>query len=331
MPTTDPFSLTILKALLKAKGGFVSGNTLADQLGVSRVSVWARMEQLRSQGFEFEAVTRKGYRILKKPDSLNALLTFAYLKHAESCPDLIFLSSIDSTNDHATRLLANDYEAPFIVISNQQTMGRGRMGRIWHSPPSSNLYLSFGSRPFVRPDRMQLFTLWMGVYVARHLRKWLKSTIGIKWPNDLYHDGKKLGGMLTEARVDADSLKELVFGIGLNVNQTPNDWPKELQGVATSLRELTDRKLDLNKTAALLIEAIHSGYVAFLGADIRNKFEDMWPQFDILKGRHIEAETRDGILEGMATGLDNRGSLILKTTEGKLKTLNSGDVHIKRR
>lgn len=331
MPTFDPHSLTILKALLKAKDGFVSGNTLAEQLGVSRVSVWGRMEQLRSQGFEFEAVRRKGYRITKKPDSLNPLLTYSYLDDLKDCPELVFLSTIDSTNDHASRLLANDYEAPFIVISNQQTLGRGRMGRTWHSPPSSNLYMSLGSRPYVRPDRMQLFTLWMGVYVARLLRTRLSLDIGVKWPNDLFVEGKKLGGMLTEARVDADTLRELVFGIGLNVNQTQRDLPNELKHSASSLRELTGREQDLNRIAALLIEAIYTGYQAFLAGNIRATFEDMWPDFDILKGQLIQAETRNGNIQGVAQGLDDRGSLILKLKQGRLTTLNSGEVHIQRR
>lgn len=330
MPQTDLNSLIILKVLLRAKENFVSGNHLAEKLGVSRVSIWGRMEQLRSQGFEFEGITRKGYRIIKKPESLNALLTRAYLTNPDECPDLVFLKTIDSTNAHATRLLANDYEAPFFVISNQQTLGRGRMGREWHSPPSSNLYMSFGSRPHVRPDRMQLFTLWMGVYVARHLRDWLDLDIGIKWPNDLFHSGKKLGGILTEARVDADSLRELIFGIGLNVNQTAKNWPDDLKDTATSLRELKGSELDLNKTTALLIEAIYKGYQAFLAGNIRANFEIMWPEFDILKGQTIEAETRDGAIQGVAVGLDNRGSLILKTTNGNVTTLNSGDVHLKR-
>lgn len=331
MSDLDRISLTILKTLLEAKNGFVSGNLLADKLKVSRVSIWARMEQLRNQGFKFEAVTRKGYRIVEKPKALNDLLTTTYLKNQKSCPELIFLSTIDSTNDHASRLLANDYEAPFFVISNQQTLGRGRMGRHWHSPPSSNIYMSFGSRPYVNPDRMQLFTLWMGVYVARSLREWLNADIGVKWPNDLFYHGKKLGGMLTEARVDADSLRELVFGIGLNVNQSQSDWPEDLVHTATSLRELTGHELDLNKTAAILIEAIHAGYKAFLTGNIRNTFEDMWPEFDMLKSQSIEAETRQGTLHGVAQGLDNRGALILRTSEGRLTSLNSGEVHIRPR
>jgi BirA family transcriptional regulator, biotin operon repressor / biotin---[acetyl-CoA-carboxylase] ligase len=329
MNTSDHSSVLILKALLEAKDGFVSGNILAEQLGVSRVSIWSRMEQLRSQGFEFEAVTKKGYRITKHPESLNPLLVSAYLDDPHSRPELIFLSTIDSTNDHASRLLANDYEAPFFVISNQQTLGRGRMGREWHSPPSTNSYLSFASRPLVSPDRMQLFTLWMGVYVARYLREWLKSDIGIKWPNDVFFSGKKLAGMLTEARMDSDTLKELVFGIGLNINQDCDDWPPQLKQSATSLREITGERHDLNRTTALLIEAIFKGYRSFLEGNIRETFESMWPAFDILKGKTIEVETRSGFIEGIASGLNNSGSLILTKPNGETITLNSGDVHVK--
>lgn len=330
MPESERKTLTILKTLLDAKDGFVSGNTLADEVGLSRVSIWSRMEKLREQGFEFEAITRKGYRILGKPEALNSWLTRAYLGEASSRHELVFLSSIDSTNDHATRLLSDNYEAPFFVIANEQTLGRGRMGRQWHSPPSSNLYLSFASRPNVRPDHMQLFTLWMGICIAQHLRTRLKIEIGIKWPNDLFFQQKKLGGILTEARVDADNLRELVFGFGLNVNQAQEDWPADLKQSAVSLRELHGRKLDLNKITAQLISAISAGYEAFISDNIRNEFEDLWPQLDVLKGQFVEAESRGGPVEGIACGLDNHGSLIVKTNKGKLVTLNSGNVHLKR-
>ena len=121
MPGSDRKTITILKALLEAEDGFVSGNRLANELGLSRVSIWSRMEKLRDQGFEFEAVTRKGYRIVKKPEALSSWLTRAYLEDSTIDYELVFLSSIDSTNDHATRLLANDFEAPFFVIANEQT------------------------------------------------------------------------------------------------------------------------------------------------------------------------------------------------------------------
>ncbi|MBH53532.1 MAG: biotin--[acetyl-CoA-carboxylase] ligase [Opitutaceae bacterium] len=330
MPGSDRKTITILKALLEAEDGFVSGNRLANELGLSRVSIWSRMEKLRDQGFEFEAVTRKGYRIVKKPEALSSWLTRAYLEDSTIDYELVFLSSIDSTNDHATRLLANDFEAPFFVIANEQTLGRGRMGRQWYSPPSYNLYLSFASTPNVRPDRMQLFTLWMGACIAQHLRNRLNLDIGIKWPNDLYFDQKKLAGMLTEARVDADSIRELVFGLGLNVNQVQDDWPADLKQSAISLREPYGRKLDLNRMAAQLISAISTGYETFISDNIRNDFEDLWPQLDVLQGQFIEAESRDGPVEGIASGLDNHGSLIVKTNKGKLVTLNSGEVHLKR-
>ena len=328
MPVMDTATLTILKALLNAKDGVVSGNFLTRKLGIGQVDICSRMEELCSQGFEFEAVGHKGYRLTKKPDCLNAWLTAAYLDGEEDVPELIFLSSIDSTNDHATRLLARHYDAPFFVVSNEQTNGRGRMGRKWYSPPSRNLYLTFASRPQFELDRIQRFTLWMGACIASHLRDWLDVKIGLKWPNDLYFEGKKLGGMLTEARGDADTVCELVFGVGLNVNQQKEDWPIELRNTATSLREIIGNSLDLNRCSAQLIQSILAGYRQFAHGSIRHTFEELWPPLDVLQSKSIKAEVRGEVVSGIASGLDDRGSLIVKTVSGKLITLSSGEVHI---
>ncbi len=328
MPVPVDSNLTILRTLLAAEEDFVSGNDLAEALGMSRVSVWGRMEKMREYGFEFEAVTRKGYRLSKKPDNLNEWMTRAYLEPSLDLPELVFLNSIDSTNSHATRLLANDFEAPFIVLANEQTAGRGRLGREWFSPPGANLYLSFAARPNVEPNRMQLFTLWMGVFIANELRQWLDLPLGIKWPNDLYFDKKKLGGMLTEARVDADAIRELIFGMGININLSPKQLPAELSEKATSLSTIAGRPLDVNKTAAKLIQAISAAYSQFLKGGVRKQFENLWPDFDVLKGQAINVTIKDEPIEGTAIGLDDMGSLILKTSKGKLMTLNSGEVHI---
>lgn len=330
MPAPIDSNLIILRTLLAAGDEFVSGNDLADALGMSRVSVWGRMEKMREYGFEFEAVTRKGYRLSKKPDSLNEWMTQAYIDPGLDLPSLVFLNSIDSTNSHATRLLANDFDAPFILLANEQTAGRGRLGRKWFSPPGANLYLSFAARPNVPPNRMQLFTLWMGVFIANELREWLDLPISIKWPNDLYFENKKLGGMLTEARIDADAIRELIFGMGLNINLSSNQLPDELKETATSLSALAGRPLDVNKTAAKLVQAISTAYTQFLQGGVRKQFENLWPNFDVLKGRTITAMVKNKQVEGIASGLDDMGSLILKTKTGKILTLNSGEVHIAR-
>ncbi len=328
MSATDPTTSALLKALLTAQGGYVSDGELARQTGGAREDVRCRLEPLQSEGFRFERVANRGYRLTQKPTSLNAWATAAFLLGQEEIPELIFLSSIDSTNDHAARLLAQNYDAPFFVVTNEQTKGRGRMGRKWHSPPSRNLYLSFASRPRVKQDRIRHFTLWMGARIARDLGQWLGVNIGLKWPNDLYYEGRKLGGMLTETRGDADTVRQLIFGIGLNVNQRRKDWPAELGDSATSLREIIGQSLDLNRANARLIESVWSAYGHFAAGSIRRPFEDLWPGLDALRGRSIRAEMGGEVYSGIASGLDDGGSLIVKTGSGKLIALHAGNVRL---
>lgn len=328
MCTNDPKTLALIKALLMAGDRYVSEHELARETGVDGEAVASRLEPLQSEGFGLERVPTRGYRLTRKPNALNALATAAFLHGKEPIPELIFLSSIDSTNDHATRLLAQDYDAPFFVVSNEQTKGRGRMGRKWHSPPSRNLYLSFASRLRVNHHRMKRFTLWMGARIARDLGRWLGVNIGLKWPNDLYYEGRKLGGMLTETKGEANTVRELVFGIGLNVNQQWEDWPPELGASATSLREILGHSVDLNRANARLIRSVWSAYKPFSTGSIRRPFEELWPNLDVLQGKFVTAEKGGETVSGIASGLDDVGSLIVKTGSGKLVTLNAGKVRL---
>ncbi len=215
MPTAEHI---ILRELLAREPNWVSGTSLAAKLGISRVAVWQHMEKLRGAGFTFEAQRARGYRIAARPAALHAALVETQLRVRPRAFSLLVLDEIDSTNDEAARQLSAGRPTPFAVMARRQTRGRGRFGRLWHSGASSNLYASFAFRPRVEPDRMQTFTLWMGVNLCELLVKFASVTPGIKWPNDILFEGRKAGGMLTEARVDSDQIRDLVFGLGLNVN-----------------------------------------------------------------------------------------------------------------
>ena len=210
----------ILCELLDHDPDFVSGTALARKLGMSRVGVWMHMEKLRAQGFEFEALRNHGYRIRRPPAELNPLLVQAYLKPRRQPLDLLWLPEIDSTNAEAERQLAAARPTPFVVLARRQSLGRGRFGRVWHSAGHGNLYASFVFRPRLEPGRMSTFTLWMGANLCDLVANFCSLQPGLKWPNDLYFGGRKFGGMLTEARIDADQIRDLVFGLGLNVNHS---------------------------------------------------------------------------------------------------------------
>ncbi|MBI5381636.1 MAG: biotin--[acetyl-CoA-carboxylase] ligase [Opitutae bacterium] len=331
MSSHSPSSeLVILRELLAHDPGFVSGSKLADKLGVSRVAVWQHMEKLRAQGFAFHAVRARGYRLTRRPAGLNATFVEALLHgRAQDC-QLVLLDEIDSTNDEASRQLGSGREVPFVVIARRQTRGRGRFGRTWHSDKVGNIYASFGFRPLLSPERMQTFTLWMGVNVCELVSTFSKSVPGLKWPNDLLFGGRKAGGMLTEARIDSDQIRDLVFGVGLNVNAASDSWPAEIGRRATTLAEEAQAPLDLNRFTAALIDRVLAAYDQFVAGTYRENFADLWHRFDLLRGKNVAVLQGACRFAGTAAGIDDEGSLLLRDDGGRLQRFRAGEVTLEK-
>ncbi|MDP3070077.1 MAG: biotin--[acetyl-CoA-carboxylase] ligase [Opitutaceae bacterium] len=321
---------TILRELLAAGTEWVSGTTLAAKLGVSRVAVWQHMEKLRAAGFTFEAQRAHGYRIAARPATLFGPLIELEQRLRPRGFTLIVLDSVDSTNDEAARQLAAGRATPFAVLARKQTRGRGRFGRTWHSDSSANLYASFAFHPRVEPERMQTFTLWMGVNVCALLEKFTGLAPGIKWPNDLLYDGRKAGGMLTEARIDADRIRDLVFGLGLNVNSPATAWPADLAKRAVSLAEVTGAPLDLNRLAAALVGRVLLAFQTFADGEHLKTFADLWHRHDVLRGKTISLLEGGRRHTGTVTGLDDEGALLLRDARGKAHRFRAGEVTLEK-
>ena len=329
-PTSSP-DFVILRALLEHEGQYVSGNLLGEKLGMSRVSIWHHMEKLRRQGFGFETVRSRGYRLIRRPEGLNAILVAAHLgPRARSCR-LTFLGEVDSTNDEAARLLAAGRPAPLTVLARRQTRGRGRLGRAWHSADNGNLYVSFAFRPRLEPGRMQTFTLWMGVNVCELIANFCGATPGLKWPNDLLFDARKAGGMLTEARIDADQIRDLVLGLGLNVNSPAGSWPGDLSRKAISLSEHVGSPLDINRFTAALIGRVLLAYDRFIDGEYRKTFADLWNRYDVLRGRPVTVLEGPQRQTGVALGIDDEGALLLRDERGRSRRFRAGEVTLEKR
>ena len=322
----SPTEVTILRELLAAENGFVSGTRLARSLGVSRVAVWMQLQKLIKQGFVFEVVRSKGYKLVQTPPLLHAALVQAYLSGRPRAPHVICLDRVDSTNSEAERQLAAGCPVPLIILAREQTQGRGRRGRPWHSPASGNLYSTFVFRPELEPARMHDFTLWMGLNICELVANFCKIQPGLKWPNDLHVNGRKAGGMLTEARIDADQIRDLVFGLGLNLNGQPQDLPRELQRTATSLAEATAAPVDLNRFAAALIGRVIAAYNQFVDGGYRDKFAELWARYDVLRGRPVSVIQGTRTVTGLATGIDNEGSLLVRLPTGRTERFRAGEV-----
>jgi BirA family biotin operon repressor/biotin-[acetyl-CoA-carboxylase] ligase len=322
---------SILLAFLEADGEPVSGDRLAKELGVSRVAIWSRLERLRATGYVFTASTRKGYALRSVPRHLDPALLDAHLRRLKVSPKVEFLAEVDSTNSEAERRLAVGQEAPFAVFARTQKAGRGRLGRKWHSAPTGNLYLSLAFRPFIPPDRLKPFTLWMGLALCAHVEKTLGLKLGLKWPNDLQSpDGRKVAGMLTEARLDADSVRELVFGVGLNLTGAPKDFPAELRTTAGSLEAALGSPLDLNREAAGVIAALFRAWEQFEEGTWSRSFRKLWTHHDVLAGKSVRVGLRGDPIAGVVDGIDDEGSLILRTGGGRRAIVSSGEVTLRK-
>jgi BirA family transcriptional regulator, biotin operon repressor / biotin---[acetyl-CoA-carboxylase] ligase len=327
MPTAEH---VILRELLARESQWVSGATLATKLGISRVAVWQHMEKLRAAGFTFEAQRSRGYRIASRPPTLYAPLIETQLKVHPRGFSLLVLDEIDSTNDEAVRQLSAGRPAPFAILARRQTRGRGRFGRTWHSESSGNLYGSFAFRPRVEPERMQTFTLWMGLNVCELLANFAQVTPGIKWPNDILFDGRKAGGMLTEARVDADQIRDLVFGLGLNVNSPAGGWPGDLARRAVAVADIAGGPLDLNRLAAALIGRVLLAYQIFAEGDHLKTFADLWHRYDLLRGKPVTLIEGGRRHHGIVTGVDDEGALLLRDDHGKVARFRAGEVTLEK-
>jgi BirA family biotin operon repressor/biotin-[acetyl-CoA-carboxylase] ligase len=326
----QPTQEHLLTLLLDASGDFVAGRALQERLGVSRPAIHQIVERLRPLGFEIEAKRHSGYRILAEPQVTNQLIFDAYRPLVLGMPKVHYYEETDSTNSTAERLLAEGAETPFVVVAGSQTAGRGRRGRRWHSPSGGDLYASFAFHPNRSPREMPSITLWFGLSLARFLREQLGVPVKLKWPNDLLLDGRKLAGMLTEARIDADQIRDLIFGLGLNLLSDVEEWPPEVRAVATSLRDAGGDELRhwRHRFLSRLFAAVCQAYKAFETGEVTGELPQLWKEFDALRGKTITLQASKEGVEGVAEGIDSEGRLVLRLPSGSLQAFSAGEVTI---
>ena len=328
-PPKDP-GLFLLRTLLAASPRYVSGTYLASGMKMSRVGVWSRVNKLRSQGIVIEAARNRGYRLAEEPLLLNQSLLDAHLDAiSANCPCLVF-DTVDSTNSQAERLLNNDRKTPFAVFANQQEKGRGRLGRKWHSPATGNLYLSVAFRPELPVRELPVASLWFGLRICQFLRKQTGLNLLVKWPNDLFLEGRKIGGMLAEANIDVDCIRGLVLGVGLNVNARKKHFPKTLARLASSLAENTGHPLRLHQMASSLVRCMLKAYREFLKDGDPAVLRKEWKEVDALRDRSVIAKSGKETLSGIARGIDKNGALVLRLKNGTLRKLRSADVTLRK-
>lgn len=223
----------ILDILKQNSDKFISGQMLSNELGITRTAIWKNIKSLKSSGYVISSVTNKGYRLMASPDILTYEEVKSGLKTKLIGRKIVHFDSVNSTNIEAKKLAEQGEEEGTIVIAEEQVLGKARMGKDWYSPKGDGIWMSIILRPKISPEFASEITDISVEAVGKALKK-LDSNICIKSPNDVFIDGKKVCGILTEMDGELNLLNYIIIGIGINVNQ--GKFPEGLDSKATSLR-----------------------------------------------------------------------------------------------
>jgi BirA family biotin operon repressor/biotin-[acetyl-CoA-carboxylase] ligase len=315
----------ILSTLRAAPGG-VSGGELARKLGVSRAAVWAHIEALRSVGYDIEAGPHLGYRLLGVPNVLHADDMYSRLgKTRVIGREIQVFEETTSTNDVVARLARGGVKEGVVVFAESQTKGRGRLGRRWISPPRKGLWFSVLLRPHIQPQAATQLTIASATALARAITLQTGIIPEIKWPNDILIRGKKISGILTEMSAELDHLKEVILGIGIDVNLDADEFPAALRKIATSIRIESGQMVDRAGLAVAVLRELDRDYERIK----RGEFEviaEQWQQQCSTLGSRVSIRVGDRVVRGLAESLDADGALLLRGQHGHLERIIGGDV-----
>ncbi|HZG60243.1 MAG TPA: biotin--[acetyl-CoA-carboxylase] ligase [Anoxybacillus sp.] len=317
----------LLELFSQAKGDFISGQKISEILGCSRTAVWKHIEDLRKEGFELEAVRRLGYRITKTPDKITANEIQFGLETEVLGRHIYYEEEVTSTQKIAHKLAYEGAPEGTLVVAERQTAGRGRLARTWFSPKGTGIWMSLILRPAIPPQKAPQLTLLAAVAVAQGIQEVTGLIPDIKWPNDILINGKKAVGILTELQAESERIHSVIIGIGINVNQQAEQFPEEIQQIATSLAlEKGERinRAELIKAILLKLETLYRQYLqhGFLPIKL------LWESYSVSIGKEIIARTPSGTMKGKALGITDEGVLMLETADGEIHHIYSADIEV---
>ena len=317
----------LLEILAKNQTTYTSGAKLAAELTISRNAVWKAIENLREDGYSIAAATNKGYRLTYHSDILTeASITSHIMNTAAYTLDV--RKTVTSTNAVLRELATAGAPEGYVVVADEQTSGKGRMGRTFHSPAGHGVYFSILLRPGPKSADASLITSAAAVAAAQAIEEVLGMSVGIKWVNDLFLDGKKVCGILTEASFDMENgyIESAILGIGINVTTPDDGYPDEIKDIAVSLA--SGQSATAGERCRLIASTLDNfwGYYADLS---ERRFLDEYRKRSILIGRSINVITHDGIIKAQAIAIDDDCRLIVRYENGETRRLNSGEVSVR--
>ena len=316
---------SLLKAFADAGSNYISGSALAEQLGVSRNAVWKAVKALENDGYTIESVTARGYRLAENNNHLSEQLISAKVNASVLGKQIIVLDEVDSTNNYA-KIVSKDMPNGTVIVADKQTGGKGRMGRSFVSPSGKGLYMSIILHPEFSINTAPLITSAAAVATAEAIEALSKADVKIKWVNDLYINGKKIVGILTEASVDMEmrALDIAVIGIGINIRSVKGIFDEELSKRASSIEDETGEIIDRNALCAEVINSLDS----YLSKIENRAYLREYRSRELLTGNIITAKVGSETVTGKALGIDRNANLMIETENGIVRSLSSGEANL---
>lgn len=304
-------------------GEFHDGNALGKALQMTRSAVWKMIKKLERYDIEINSVKGRGYALCEPVILLDEEQIRAHL--ADKKCQLALFETINSTNDYLKNL--RHPKGVHFCLAEQQTEGKGRLNRSWHSPFGKNIYLSC-LYPFQK-DMSELagLSLVVGLAIANTLKQFgLGQHVQVKWPNDIVCDARKISGTLIEVQAESHGMCHAVIGIGLNVNMLI-DAERQISQSWTSMRRASGKYFDRNLIAATLINTLLD-YLSRFDAQGFGIFVDEWQHAEMMAGKSVTVKTIRETVSGVAVGVNAQGHLLLKMSDDEIRAFSSGDTTI---
>lgn len=318
---------TKILRMLRNADGYISGQEMCDQLGISRTAVWKWMNQLKQEGYVIEAVQNKGYHIEEYPDVITDVELESMMKTEEICHKVIYFDETDSTNNQAKKAAENGAEHGTLVVAEVQDGGRGRRGRQWLSPRKSGIWMSLILRPEIAPYCASMLTLVAAMAVAKAIQQTTGENCSIKWPNDIVMNNKKICGILTEMSAEPDVVNYVVVGIGINVNTTVFD--ESIRDMASSLLVETKQQVKRSTLIEAFAEYFEQYYQRFLKTEDLSALVDEYNALLINAGRQVKISDAKETFTAKAIGIDHTGELLVEKEDGSMEKIIAGEVSVR--
>lgn len=313
--------------LLKETKDYLSGAQLGEQLGVSRAAIWKGIQKLRKEGYEIDAITNRGYRLVMGQELYNAVEIQDGLETKIMGQKIFFYEETDSTNTRLRKMVADGSPEGTVAIAEVQTAGKGRLGKQWVSPMGTGIWMSLLLRPEVSPSEAPLLTLLAGLSVCHAIGTLTSLNAEIKWPNDILMGGKKVCGILTEMDTEMDQINGIVVGMGINVNT--EKFPDELQEIATSLKlENGGQEVSRTQLVQAILKEFERVYERYQKEQGFLAFYEEYKARCITMGKEVRVLGREPF-EGIAVDITPQGELVVRKENGDEVVVFSGEVSIR--